>query len=110
MVERRFYRAAAPNPSPTGWAASVSSVLKEKGSVFYRPSTADPELSSRRAMSTEDLSRSSTESHRLLRSSSFEIDDLEAAGERHKYANGSANGQSRWKKSIKQSPPWKRPR
>ncbi len=61
-------------------------------------------------MSTDDLSRSSTESQRLLPSSSFEIDDLEAAGERHKYSNGSAHGQSRWKDPLKHSPPWRRPK
>ncbi|KAL8973531.1 MAG: hypothetical protein Q9197_002218 [Variospora fuerteventurae] len=61
-------------------------------------------------MYPDDLSRSSTESQRLLRSSSFEIDDLEVAGPRNKYTNGSANGQSRWNKSFKQSPPWRRPR
>lgn len=96
--------------SPSGWAATVSSFLQEKGSVLYRPSTADPHLSARRAMSTEDLARSSTESHGLLRSSSFEVNDLEAAEQRQKYANGSANGQSRWKKSLKHSPPWTRPK
>ncbi|KAI4179863.1 MAG: hypothetical protein L6R41_007591, partial [Letrouitia leprolyta] len=95
--------------SPAGWAASVSSFL-QKGSILYRSSTADFYISARRAMSTEDLARSSTESHGLLRSSSFEVNDLEAAQQRHKYANGSANGQSRWKRTLKQSPPWTRPK
>ncbi|KAL9028756.1 MAG: hypothetical protein Q9196_002924 [Gyalolechia fulgens] len=61
-------------------------------------------------MSPEDFSRSSTDSQRLVGSSSFDIDDLEAAGGRHKYANASANGQPRWKKTLKQSPPWTRPK
>ena len=57
-------------------------------------------------MSNDRVSRSSTESRELLRSISFEIDDAEAAGERHKYTNGSANG--RYKRSWRQTPPWRK--
>ncbi|KAL8668161.1 MAG: hypothetical protein Q9202_000139 [Teloschistes flavicans] len=62
-------------------------------------------------MPRDHPSRSSFESSELLRSTSFEIDDAEAAGgRRHEYSNGSANGPSRFKKSLGQTPPWKRPR
>ncbi|KAL8720662.1 MAG: hypothetical protein Q9181_007868, partial [Wetmoreana brouardii] len=63
-----------------------------------------------RVMSSDGPSRSSTESRELLRSTSFEIDDAEAGGGRHKYTNGSANRQNRFKDSLRQTPPWTRPR
>ncbi|KAL8872654.1 MAG: hypothetical protein Q9174_001755 [Haloplaca sp. 1 TL-2023] len=51
-----------------------------------------------------------TESRELLRSTSFEIDDTEAAGLSNKYANASANGQLQFKTSSGQTPPWRRPK
>ncbi|KAL8920436.1 MAG: hypothetical protein Q9172_004483 [Xanthocarpia lactea] len=59
-------------------------------------------------MPNHQVSRSSTESRELLGSTSFEIDDAEAAGERHKYTNGSASRQSQSKQSWRQTPPWRK--
>ena len=59
-------------------------------------------------MSNHQVSRSSTESRELLGSTSFEIDDAEAAGERHKYTNGSASRLSQSKQSWRQTPPWRK--
>ncbi|KAL8755456.1 MAG: hypothetical protein Q9199_003640 [Rusavskia elegans] len=58
-------------------------------------------------MSSDRVSGSSTESRELLRSTSFEIDDAEAAGQRHIYTNGSPD--RRFKQSWRQTPPWRKP-
>ncbi|KAL8644713.1 MAG: hypothetical protein Q9226_007627 [Calogaya cf. arnoldii] len=60
-------------------------------------------------MSRDRDASSSTDSRELgelLRSTSFEIDDAEAAGQRHGYTNGLASRKS--KQSWRQTPPWRK--
>ncbi|KAL8833292.1 MAG: hypothetical protein Q9170_004351 [Blastenia crenularia] len=119
LYDEGFRRIVESEGGEEGWDIGVilsggNTTLEAISRLFATDSRkgerAEAKSLNRRAMSDEDGSRSSTESQRLLHSSSFAIDDLEAAGQRNKYTNGSANGQSRWKKSLKQSPPWARPR
>ena len=70
-------------------------------SLTERPPTSSSRPST---MSTDDLSRSSTEQKGLLH------DDIEAEGHQSSFANGSTNSQSRLKKALRQHPPWLRPR